>query len=75
VKEIVGDTMCIIGGMPNSMLKTDTGKKVREHTRKVCQTVGKNGGFIMCPSVIEMSGSRPPLVTAWVEATREYGVY
>jgi hypothetical protein len=57
------------------MLKTGTSKEVREHTRKVCQTVGKNGGFIMCTNVIEMSGSRPQLVSAWVKATREYGVY
>ena len=75
VKEIVGDSMCIIGGMPNSMLKTATDKEVREYTRKVCRIVGKNGGFIMCTGAIEMSGSRPDLVKAWVDATREYGVY
>lgn len=75
VKEVVGDTMCIMGGMPNSMLQAGAVEQVREHTRKVCQTVGKGGGFIMCTGVGEMSGSKPELVKAWVDATREYGVY
>lgn len=75
VKEVVGDTMCIAGGMPNSLLISGTADKVREHTRKVCQIVGKGGGFVMCTSVGEMSGCKPELVKVWVEATREYGVY
>ena len=75
VKEIVGNTMCIIGGMPNSLLVSGTIAEVQERTRKVCQTVGKGGGFIMSTQVGEMSGSQPPLVKAWVEATRRYGKY
>lgn len=75
VKEVVGDTMCIIGGMPNSMLKAGSVEQVREHTRRLCQTVGKNGGFVISPGVGEMLGSKPELIRAWVDATREYGLY
>ncbi len=75
VKEMLGSIMCIIGGMPNSLLVSGTIEKVREHTKIVCETVGKGGGFIMCTGVGEMSGSRPELVKAWVEATREFGKY
>jgi hypothetical protein len=75
VKEVLGDTMCIIGGMPNSLLRGGTAAEVREHTRKVCQVVGKGGGFIMSTGVAEMAGSKPELVKAWVDATREFGVY
>lgn len=75
VKEVIGDTMCIIGGMPNSLLKAGTVTQVRETTRKLCQVVGKKGGFIMSTGVCEMSGSVPELVKTWVEATREFGVY
>jgi hypothetical protein len=74
-KEMVGDTMCIIGGMPNSLLTSGTVEEVRERTKKVCNIVGRGGGFIMSVGVGEMSGSKPELVKAWVEATREYGVY
>jgi uroporphyrinogen-III decarboxylase len=75
VKEILGNIMCIIGGMQNSLLKAGTVTKVRDTTKKLCQVVGKNGGFIMSTGVGEMSGSVPVLVKAWVEATREFGVY
>ena len=75
VKEIAGDTLCIIGGMPNAMLASGTVAEVRERTRQVCQRVGAGGGFIMSTGVGEMSGSKPGLVKAWVEAAREYGAY
>ena len=75
VKEIVGDTMCIVGGMSNSMLVSGTVEEIHEHTRKLCQIVGKGGGFVMCTSVGEMSGCKPELVKEWVAATHRYGVY
>ncbi|HEX9115231.1 MAG TPA: uroporphyrinogen decarboxylase family protein, partial [Anaerolineae bacterium] len=75
VKETCGDTLCIVGGMPNSMLQTGTVETVREHTKKLCQVVGKGGGFVMSTGVGEMEGSKPELVKAWVEATHEFGVY
>jgi uroporphyrinogen-III decarboxylase len=75
VKEIVGDTMCIVGGMPNSLLKAGPAEEVRAFTKRLCETVGKNGGFMMCTAVGEMAGSNPQYVRAWVEATREFGVY
>ncbi len=75
VKEAVGDTMCIIGGMPIPMLKNNTPEQVRQHTKKVCQEVGKGGGFIMATSVMELEGCRPDLVKAWTDATKEFGVY
>jgi hypothetical protein len=75
VKEIVGDTMCIIGGMKNSLLQGGTVEQVRAHTKRVCEQVGKGGGFIMSTGVGEMEGSDLNLVRAWLDATREYGVY
>ena len=74
-KEVVGDTMCIAGGMPNSLLVNGTKEEVREHTRKLCQVVGKGGGFIMSTTIGEMSGCKYELVKEWVNATREYGAY
>jgi hypothetical protein len=75
VKEVVGDTMCIVGGMPNSLLKAGPVQAIRERTQRVCEVVGKNGGFMMCTSVGEMAGSDPEFVHAWVDATREFGTY
>ena len=75
VKEVVGDTMCIVGGMPNSLLKAGPAEEVRAHTQRVCETVGKNGGFMMCTAVGEMAGCNPEYVHAWADATREFGKY
>jgi uroporphyrinogen-III decarboxylase len=75
VKDVVGDTLCIMGGMPIPLLVGGTPEQVREHTRKVCQEVGKGGGFIMTTSVLELEGCKPELVKVWVETTKEYGVY
>jgi uroporphyrinogen-III decarboxylase len=75
VKEVVGDTLCIMGGMKDSLLQSGTTDEVRAYTRKVCEVVGKGGGFIMSTGVGEMEGSELELVRAWVNATREFGTY
>ena len=75
VKEIIGDTMCIIGGMPLALFKGGSAAQVREYTRKVCQEVGKDGGFIFTTNVMELEGCDPDLVQVWVDAVKEYGVY
>jgi uroporphyrinogen-III decarboxylase len=75
VKETLGQTMCIMGGMPNSLLTGGSVPEVRTRTRELCEVVGKDGGFIMSTAVAEMEGSKLELVRAWVDATREFGVY
>ena len=75
VKEAVGDTMCIMGGMKNSLLQSGTPEQVRDWTKQLCEKVGKGGGFIMGTGVGEMEGSKLENVRAWVDATREFGVY
>jgi len=74
-KEIVGNTMCIAGGMKNTLLQAGTPEEVRQFTIKLCKEVGKGGGFIMTTGVGEMEGCKPELVKVWVETTKEYGVY
>jgi hypothetical protein len=71
-KEVIGDTMCIVGGMPLSLLQTGTPEQVRGLTRKLCEEVGEGGGFIMSSSTV-LDEAKPELVRAWVDATREYG--
>lgn len=75
VKEVLGDTMCIIGGMPNSLLQGGTVEEIRALTKRLCEEVGRGGGYIMGTQIGEMEGSKPELVKAWVEATQEYGQY
>jgi hypothetical protein len=74
VKKELGDTMCICGGMPVSLLQTGTPEKVRAHTKAVIETIGQDGCFMMACSAV-LDEADPELVRVWVEATREYGVY
>ncbi len=74
-KEILGDTACLMGGMPVSLLAAGTPAEVRERTKKVCEICGKGGGFIMTAGTAELEGCNPDLVQVWTDATREFGVY
>ena len=74
VKEVLGDSMCIVGGMPISLLQTGTPEKVRAETKKVIETIGQDGGFIMSSSTV-LDEADAELVRVWVEATKEYGGY
>jgi uroporphyrinogen-III decarboxylase len=74
-KEIIGDTACIMGGMPVSLLAGGTAQQVRERTKQVCEICGKRGGFIMTTGTAELEGCRPELVQVWADATREFGTY
>jgi hypothetical protein len=75
VKEVLGDTMCILGGMSVSMLLGSEPSQIREHTHKVCQEVGRGGGFIMTTDISDMEGCNPELIKVWVDATKEFGKY
>jgi len=74
-KEVLGDTMAILGGMPTSLLRAGPVSAIREHTHEICERVGKGGGFVMQPTINEMEGGDPALISAWIAATREFGVY
>jgi hypothetical protein len=74
VKEVLADTMCIVGGMPVSLLQTGTPDKVRAETKKVIEAVGRDGGLIMSTNTV-LDEADPELVRVWVEATKEFGAY
>jgi hypothetical protein len=73
-KEIVGDTLCLWGNMPSSMLQLGTPQEVRDYAKKLIDTAGKGGGFIMANGAF-FDHAKPENVKAMVEFTKEYGVY
>ena len=75
VKETAGEAMCIIGGMPNSLIRSGTVGEIREKTHELCETLGKNGGYVMATYVNELEGCSVENVQAWADATKEFGVY
>ncbi len=73
-KEIVGKTACIGGNMPIVLLTVGTSQDVRDYARKLIETVGKGGGYIMLAGAV-IDKAKSENVRAMVDATKEYGVY
>jgi hypothetical protein len=73
-KETVGDTLCLLGNVPSSMLKLGTPQDVRDYAKKLIDTAGKGGGFVMCNGAF-FDEANPENVKAMVDFTKEYGVY
>lgn len=74
VKEVCGDNLILTGGFPVSVLQGGTVEQVRDLTKQFCQIVGKGGGYVMSTNT-SMDECNPELVKAWVDATKEFGVY
>jgi uroporphyrinogen-III decarboxylase len=73
-KKILGNRVCIRGGVPITLLCTATPDEVRAHCKQVIDIVGKDGGFIMA-SGVSFDDAKPENVRAMIDFTREYGVY
>ena len=73
-KEVIGDHMCIQGGVPPTLLQTGSPQDVEEYCKKLIKVVGKNGGYIMgAGSSIDYA--RPENVKAMVDTCKKYGWY
>jgi uroporphyrinogen-III decarboxylase len=73
-KETLGKNACLIGNVSSSMLKLGTPQDVKNYVKKLIDTAGKGGGFIMGNGAF-FDEAKPENVKAMVEFTREYGMY
>jgi hypothetical protein len=73
-KEILGDTVCIKGNVPLSILSTGNVDDVKAYCNELIKKVGKDGGFIMDSSTV-LDEAKPENVKAMFEFTKEYGQY
>jgi uroporphyrinogen-III decarboxylase len=73
-KEILGGHSCIAGGISAPMLATGSVQDVKDQCKKLIDTVGKNGGFILSHSC-QMDNLRAENMKEMIDFTREYGVY
>ncbi len=74
-KEILGDTVCIRGNVPASMMTTGNPDDVVEYCRKLIDVVGKGGGFIMDSGVGIPDEAKSENVKAMFDTTKNYGLY
>ena len=73
-REVLGPTHCIAGGISASLLATGTVEDVKERCKKLIDTVGKNGAYIMSHAC-QMDNLRPENMKAMIDFTAEYGLY
>ena len=72
---ILGKKFCLSGGVPNSLLLFGKPEEVKAHCRKLIETIGAEGGYIMDASAIIQSDATIENLQAMTDATLEYGVY
>jgi hypothetical protein len=73
-KETVGTVSCIAGNVPLDLLCTGTPDDVKDYCKKLIDTAGKDGGFILS-SGAGLQGSKVENVRTMIDFSREYGVY
>ena len=73
-KETLGDSACIMGNVPASLLFSGTPGEVKDYCEKLIDAVGRGGGFILAEGAVIDEG-KPDNLLAVVQAAKEYGVY
>jgi uroporphyrinogen-III decarboxylase len=73
-KQVLGGKACIAGNIPTSLMCTGTPQQIKEYCRKLIETCGRDGGYILTggAAVSETTADR---LNAVIEAAKEYGVY
>ena len=71
----LGHKFCLSGGIPNVLLSYGTPDEVRACCKKVIDTAGRDGGYILDASAIMQNDTSVENLRALTDFTREYGVY
>lgn len=74
-KKEIGDTVCLAGGIPSRMFIFGTPDDIRARVKELCETVGKDGGFIINGGCSIPHDTKPENFRAYIDATLEYGKY
>ncbi len=71
-KEVLGGHLCIMKDVPASILQAGTVGEVEDYCRKLIDTFGKGGGFILTATCIDEAN--PANIKAMIEFVKKYGV-
>lgn len=74
-KQDLGGYQCIAGGLSDSHLTLGTPDDVRETVKFLCETVGKDGGYIISGGCNIPYDTKPENYRAMIEAILEFGRY
>lgn len=73
-KDTLGQNACLAGNIPSSMLGLVSVDEVKDYAKNLIDYCAKDGGYIMCNGAFfdEAKGEN---VKAFIDVTKEYGVY
>ena len=74
-KEILGGHSCIAGGIQDSQLILGTPEEMRNHVKMLCETVGKDGGWIASGGCNFPYTTKAENLRALIDAIHEFGIY
>ncbi|NMB41398.1 MAG: uroporphyrinogen decarboxylase [Firmicutes bacterium] len=74
VKETIGKKACLTGNVSSSLLQLATPDEVRDYCKKLIDTIGQDGGFILSNGAFFDEGSAEN-IKAMFDFSKEYGVY
>lgn len=74
-KDILGDVACLMGNVPVTLIHAGSPDEVVLCCRKLIDTAGKGGGYIMATGAGIGRGAKVENVRAMIDTTREFGVY
>lgn len=72
---ILGAKFCLSGGVPNALLAFGSVDDVKAQCRRLIETIGADGGYIMDASAIIQNDATIENLRAMTDATLEYGIY
>ncbi|HME41787.1 MAG TPA: uroporphyrinogen decarboxylase family protein [Syntrophorhabdales bacterium] len=70
-KKVLGDRVCIRGNVPGSILATGAPDDVKHYCRRLMETVGRDGGFIL-DTATSLDDAKPENVRAMFEVAGAY---
>ena len=71
-KSILGDTVCLRGNVPTSMLVAGTPEEIDEYCKMLITKVGKGGGFILDGAASIPDEARTENVLAMARSVHKY---
>ncbi|MCL6478998.1 MAG: uroporphyrinogen decarboxylase [Peptococcaceae bacterium] len=74
-KQDIGHHQCLAGGIPDSLFILGTPQEMKDRVKLLCETVGKDGGFIVNGGCNIPYDTRPENYRAMIDAIMEYGRY
>jgi hypothetical protein len=74
-KKMVGNTCCISGNVPASLMIAGTPKDVKAYCRRLIETCAPGGGYILSGGCTATETKNPDNFRVFMEAAVEYGTY